>query len=126
MEARFTSSASYTSSRSHQGGSLHNTVLRPDSAPSRNRCKRTAEDSNEENMSFKKRREGRLPPPSTETSRRGILFGPRVLIRIHVPAVGHLSGQFHAAPRVFQLGVNLCVPTIPAVTKLRPRVDDNY
>jgi hypothetical protein len=59
-------------------------------------------------------------------TRRGIPFGPIVPIHIHVPAVGHLSGHLHAAPRVFRLGVNLCVPTL-AVTKSRPRVvDDNY
>ena len=52
-------------------GSLHKTVLRPDSAASRSRRKRKAEDSDEEETSSKKRREGRLPPPSpsTESSR---------------------------------------------------------
>ena len=50
-------------------GSLHKTVLRPDSAASRNRRKRKAEDNNEENMTFGQRRKGRLPPRSTVPSR---------------------------------------------------------
>jgi hypothetical protein len=56
--------------------------------------------------------------------RRGIPFGPRVLIRIRTLAVGHFSGLLHAARRVFRLGVNLCVP-IPPVARLCPGVDDN-
>ncbi|KAF8502581.1 hypothetical protein F5888DRAFT_1103862 [Russula emetica] len=50
-------------------GSLRKTVLRPDSAASRDRRKRKAGDRNEENMTFNKRRKGRLPPPSTEPPR---------------------------------------------------------
>jgi hypothetical protein len=50
-------------------GSLHKTMLRPDSAASRDRRKRKAVDSNEEKMTDNKRRRGRLPPPSTEPSR---------------------------------------------------------
>jgi hypothetical protein len=58
-------------------------------------------------------------------SRRGIPFGPRVLIHIRILAVGHFSGHLHAARRVFRLGVNLCVP-IPAVARLcTGGVDDN-
>ena len=49
-------------------GSLHKTMLRPDSAPSRDRRKRKAEGRNDGNMTFKRRR-GRLPPSSTEPSR---------------------------------------------------------
>ena len=48
--------------------SLHKTVLRPDSAVSRDRRKRKAEGSNEENMTFAQRRKNRLPPRSTEPS----------------------------------------------------------
>ena len=50
-------------------GSLHKTVLRPDSAASRNRRKRKAEDNNEEKLTFGQRRKGRLPPRSTVPSR---------------------------------------------------------
>ena len=49
--------------------SLHKTVLRPDSAASRDRRKRKAKDSNEEMMTFNQRRKGRLPLRSTERSR---------------------------------------------------------
>ena len=48
-------------------GSLNKTVLRPDSAAGRNRRKRKAVDTNEEKMTFNKRRKGRLPPPSTDS-----------------------------------------------------------
>jgi len=50
-------------------GSLHKTMLCPDSAASRDRRKRKAEGRNEENMTYNKRRKGRLPPPSTELSK---------------------------------------------------------
>jgi hypothetical protein len=50
-------------------GSLHKTVLRPDSAASRNRRKRKAEDINEEKMTFNQRRRGQLPLRSTASSR---------------------------------------------------------
>ena len=50
-------------------GSLHKTVLRPDSAASRDRRKRKAEDSNEEKMTNHQRRRGRLPLRSTAPSR---------------------------------------------------------
>jgi hypothetical protein len=50
-------------------GSLHKTVLRPDSAASRNRRKRKAVESNEEKTPFNQRRRGRLPLRSTEPSR---------------------------------------------------------
>jgi Fungal protein kinase len=49
--------------------SLHKTMLRPDSAASRDRRKRKAEDSNEEKIPYNQRRKGRLPPRSTEPSR---------------------------------------------------------
>ena len=49
--------------------SLHKTVLRPDSAVSRDRRKRKAVDSNEENMTFAQRCKGRLPLRSTAPSR---------------------------------------------------------
>ena len=52
--------------------SLHRTVLRPDSAASRDRRKRKAEGSSEENMTFAQRRRGRLPPRSTEPSRNSV------------------------------------------------------
>ena len=52
--------------------SLHKTALRPDSAASRNRRKRKAEDSNEEKMTFNQRRKNRLPPRSTEPSRNSV------------------------------------------------------
>jgi len=50
-------------------GSLHKTVLRPDSAASRNRRKRKAKDSNEDKMTFEQRRRGRVPLRSTAPSR---------------------------------------------------------
>jgi len=50
-------------------GSLHRTVLRPDSAASRDRRKRKAEHSNEERMTYNHRRRGRLPLRSTAPSR---------------------------------------------------------
>jgi hypothetical protein len=50
-------------------GSLHKTVLRPDSAASRNRRKRKAKDSNEENMTNTQRCRGRLPLRSTAPSK---------------------------------------------------------
>jgi hypothetical protein len=50
-------------------GSLHKTMLRPDSAASKNRRKRKAEDKNGEKMTYNKRRRARLPPLSTEPSR---------------------------------------------------------
>jgi hypothetical protein len=49
-------------------GSLHQTMLRPDSAASESRRKRKAEDINGEKMTYNQRRRGRLPPPSTEPS----------------------------------------------------------
>jgi hypothetical protein len=49
-------------------GSLHKTVLRPDSPASKDRRKRKAEDRNEDKTTYNKRRLGRLPPPSTEPS----------------------------------------------------------
>jgi hypothetical protein len=53
-------------------GSLNKTVLRPDSAASRNRRKRKAEDINEENMTFNERRKGQLPLRSTVSSRNTV------------------------------------------------------
>ena len=53
-------------------GSLHKTELRPDSAASRNRRKRKAEDDNDEKMTFNQRRKGRLPPRSTAPSRNTV------------------------------------------------------
>ena len=53
-------------------GSLHKTVLRPDSAASRNRRKRKAEDINEEKMTFNQRRRGPLPVHSTASSRNTV------------------------------------------------------
>ena len=53
-------------------GSLHKTVLRPDSAASRNRRKRKAEDINEEKMTFNQRRRGPLPPRSTAPSKNTV------------------------------------------------------
>ena len=53
-------------------GSLHKTVLRPDSAASRDRRKRKAEDSNEEKMTYTQRRKGRLPLRSTAPSRNTV------------------------------------------------------
>jgi hypothetical protein len=50
-------------------GSLHKTVLRPDSAASRNRRKRKAKDSNEEKMTNTQRCRGRLPLRSTAPSK---------------------------------------------------------
>jgi hypothetical protein len=49
--------------------SLQKTVLRPDSAASRDRRKRKAEESNEEKMTHAQRRRGRIPPRSTQPSR---------------------------------------------------------
>ena len=54
-------------------GSLHKTILRPDSAASRNRRKRRkAEDDNEEKMTLAQRRRGRLPPRSTAPSKNTV------------------------------------------------------
>jgi hypothetical protein len=53
-------------------GSLHKTVLRPDSAASRNRRKRKAEDINEEKMTFNQRRRGPLPLRSTASTRNTV------------------------------------------------------
>jgi len=53
-------------------GSLHKTVLRPDLAASRSRCKRKAEDNNDEKMTFDQRCKGRLPPCSTAPSRDAV------------------------------------------------------
>jgi hypothetical protein len=53
-------------------GSLHKTVLRPDSAASRNRRKRKAENINEEKMTFNQRRRGQLPLRSTAPSRNTV------------------------------------------------------
>ena len=50
-------------------GSLHKTVLRPDSAAIRDRRKRKAEDSNKEKMANHQGRRGRLPLRSTAPSR---------------------------------------------------------
>jgi len=52
-------------------GSLHKTVLRPDSAASRNRRKRKAEDINED-TTFNLRRKGQLPLRSTAPSRNTV------------------------------------------------------
>ena len=55
-------------------GSLHKTILRPDSAASRNRRKRQkVEDGNEEKLTLALRRRGRLPPRSTAPSRDTVL-----------------------------------------------------
>ena len=55
-------------------GSLYKAVLRPNSAASRDRRKRKAEDSNEEKekMTYNERRRGRLPPRSTESPRNTV------------------------------------------------------
>ena len=53
-------------------GSLYKAVLRPDSAASRDRRKRKAEDSNEEKTTYTVRRRGRLPLRSTEPSRNTV------------------------------------------------------
>ena len=50
-------------------GNLHKTVLRPDSAASRNRRKRKALDSNEEQMTLAQQHRGRVPRRSAEPSR---------------------------------------------------------
>jgi hypothetical protein len=50
-------------------GSLHKTVLRPDSAASRNRRKRKALDSNEEKLTPAQRHRGRVPLGSTAPSK---------------------------------------------------------
>jgi len=54
-------------------GSLHKTLLRPESAASRNRRKRKAAVGNEESMTFNQRRKGRLPPRSIAPSRKSLL-----------------------------------------------------
>ena len=53
-------------------GSLNKVVLRPDSAASRDRRKRKAEDNNEEKMTYTQRRKGRLPLRSTAPSRNTV------------------------------------------------------
>jgi hypothetical protein len=50
-------------------GSLYKAVLRPDSAASRDRRKRKAEDLDEEKIPYNQRHKGRLPLRSTEPSR---------------------------------------------------------
>ena len=53
-------------------GSLYKAVLRPDSAASRNRRKRKAEDGNEQKMTFNQRRRGRVPLRSAASSRNTV------------------------------------------------------
>jgi hypothetical protein len=98
-------------------GSLHKTVLRPDSAASRVRRKRKAEDRNEENMTYNKRRLGRLPPPSTEPS-RDTLWSQGTQSHPHTPSGTLLGSSSHSATRVSS------VPIL-SVAKPGPRVDDN-
>jgi hypothetical protein len=98
-------------------GSLHKTVLRPDSAASRVRRKRKAEDRNEENLTYNKRRLGRLPPPSTEPS-RDTLWSQGTQSHPHTPSGTLLGSSSHSATRVSS------VPIL-SVAKPGPRVDDN-
>jgi hypothetical protein len=79
-------------------GSLHKTMLRPDSAASRDRRKRKAEDGNEE-MTDHKRRIGRLPPPSTEPSRDS-LWSQGTYSHPHTPSGTLLGSSSHSATRV--------------------------
>jgi hypothetical protein len=53
-------------------GSLYKAVLHPNSAASRDRRKRKAEDSNEEKTTYNERRRGRLPLRSAEPSRNTV------------------------------------------------------
>jgi hypothetical protein len=98
-------------------GSLHKTVLRLDSAASRVRRKRKAEDRNEGNMTYNKRRLGRLPPPSTEPS-RDTLWSQGTPPHPHTPSGTLLGSSSHSATRVSS------VPIL-SVAKPGPRVDDN-
>jgi hypothetical protein len=79
-------------------GSLYKTMLRPDSAASRDRRKRKAEDRNEE-MTDHKRRRGRLPPPSTEPSRDS-LWSQGTYSHPHTPSETLLGSSSHSATRV--------------------------
>jgi hypothetical protein len=82
-------------------GSLHKTMLRPDSAASRDRRKRKAGDRNEENVTSTKRRRGRVPPPSTEPS-RGTLWsqGTYSESHPHTRSGTLLGSSSHSATRV--------------------------
>ena len=84
-------------------GSLHKTMLRPDSAASRDRRKRKAEGKNEDKMSFNKRRKGRLPPPSIEPP-RDTLWTQGTYSRSHAssptPSETLLGSSSHSATRV--------------------------
>jgi hypothetical protein len=80
-------------------GSLHKTMFRPDSAASRDRRKRKAEDRNEEKTTNAKRRRGRLPPPSTEPSRDSF-WSQGTYSHPHTPSGTLLGSSSHSATRV--------------------------
>jgi hypothetical protein len=81
--------------------SLHKTVLRPDSAASRNRRKRKAKDSNEEKMTFAQRCRGRLPLRSTAPSRNTVWSqGTHSHSHSHSRSGTLLGSSSHSATRV--------------------------
>ena len=103
-------------------GSLYKTMLRPDSAASRDRRKREAEGRNDKNMTDHKRRRGLLPPSSTEPSRNS-LWSQGTYSHLHAPSGTLLGSSSHSA-----MGVSTrsgSCDSIPAVAKSRPHVDDN-
>jgi hypothetical protein len=80
-------------------GSLHKTMLRPDSVASKDRRKRKAEDGKEVNMTDTKRRRARLPPPSNEPSRDS-LWSQGTYSHPHAPSGTLLGSSSHSATRV--------------------------
>ena len=78
-------------------GSLHKTMLRPDSAVSRARRKRKAEDKNEEKATYAKRIKGRVPPRSTEPS-RGTLWSQGSHVPSHTQSGTLLDGSSSLSP----------------------------
>ena len=102
-------------------GSLHKTMLRPDSAASRDRRKRKAGDRNE-GLADHKRRKGLLPPSSTEPS-RDVLWAQGTYPHPYTPSGTLLGSSSHSATRVSTRSES-CDST-PAVAKPHPCVDDN-
>jgi hypothetical protein len=80
-------------------GSLHKTVLRPDSAASRIRRKRKGLDSNEENMTPTQRHRGRLPLRSTAPSKNTV-WSQGTHSHSHSRSGTLLGSSSHSATRV--------------------------
>jgi hypothetical protein len=87
-------------------GSLHKTVLRPDSAASRNCRKRKAKDSNEGNMTFAQRCRGRLPLRPTAPSRNTV-WSQGTHSHSHSRSGTLLGSSSHSATRVMTRSLSL-------------------